>query len=879
MGVAALEGERFASQGSQGSMLLDDGAQAYANDWAFADRVDDTQGWVSHSPFTHGATMGQIGKFVNPQAATDDFSRVAWRTNNATIGIFPETLGWNSALNPTFLSTWDGRWEVFAPTVADPATAGQVPSSIGAGSGETCELAFSGDASRAVCSTQLLAGVSMPRGLGGAEDPTGTAYSDLVGGRSVYVAETTSLSDSFATGPRTLVNVCSAGTQIPSVDGSANLAGQGCPDAPGRADLISSRGATLNDTHVTFDDSGMRGTPENVISENGSRVFFMSPDPQAAGVPNGTSAFCTGTGASTVCPTQLFVRQDNGDGTFATRWISKAAGGLHGTQDASLTGTVRLERATPDGDKVFFRTNSPLTADDRNATGAAPVTTGSASDSSWDLYMYDLPDAPGADPGAGTLTRISAGPAGAADCNVQPGGSSPGVMASRVASADGSRVVFTCAAPLPGVPVSGNGTITEPGGTVATTDQTNLYSYDAGRPAAERHRFVARVPRAIVHGVANCAGAGPTFTTPLDGAIFLQTLTNCVRGTADGSFVTFWTAGRLTADDPDATSADIYAYDAVADELTRVTAPQGGVGGTYPCGTTGAAATQQCYGDNGYDFSENTSLRVAKPILGVATEPMAAGDRLAFFQSKSRLVAEDQNAVMDVYQWRNGELSLVSSGSASDTVGAYYRGNDKTGRNVYFVTPQALTWQDTDVVWDAYTARVGGGIVQPAVPVSCALAAACQSGASGAPAGVVSESARPVAGDETDAVVTPRGEVSLRALTAVQRSALARGRTVSLRVSVNQPGRIVVSGRARVGSKVRTVVSARRSAARAGTSGVPVRLSSAARRELASSGKALRVALSARFSEAAEPAVRSVRLRAAAAAKRRATTRGLGVWQ
>ncbi len=128
------------------------------------------------------------------------------------------------------------------------------------------------------------------------------------------------------------------------------------------------------------------------------------------------------------CPPQLFVRESDPDGgNPRVRWISRAVDGLLGEQDASLLGQTFFEGASEDGDKVFFRTTSPLTVDDPNGVKdgggnvVAPppggVTTGVASRESWDLYMYDFPDAAGVDPGDGELTRVSGGPGGASDCN------------------------------------------------------------------------------------------------------------------------------------------------------------------------------------------------------------------------------------------------------------------------------------------------------------------------------------------------------------------------------------------------------------------------------------------------------------------------------
>jgi NHL repeat len=733
-GFAAHNAERFAVQGSFGSSLVD-GAQAYGNDWAFAERVGNDVGWRSHSPLTHPNWADSFASLFGPNASAPDLSGFSW-DSNSTVALFQELATWGD-LNASFFSDWGTavsptRWEIVGPTDLNQ---------IGPGlenDRNLWDVGISSDGSSAVALTHLEGDLNpklaMVRGLAGPSDPTHLGFDDLFSGRSVYIAELSSgLADNLPdTGPRTLVNTCTgvAGldrTELPSVDGSGDLVSQDCPPAQANRDnrLVSSHGATLK-----VPTRG-NGSLDDVISSDGSRVFFMSPDPLGTGVPNGTSSFCSGTGATTLCPPQLYVRQRNVDGSVTTRWISKAEDAIFGTQDASLTGTVRFEGATPDGDKVLFRTNSPLTVDDPN--GGATTTPGS---NSWDLYMYDLPDGPDsdpatadADPADGELTRISAGPTGNGDCNSPVPSFASGVDdgqvgALRFVSDDGNRVYFTCAAALPGVPVVTNGTITSPGGTPTTGDAMNLYLYDAGN--AESWRFIARLPRSTAVGLDGCAGTGVGRRSPLNANaqnpnIFFGGRPNCMSGTSDGSFVTFLTGGRLTADDPASpVTGDVYAYDAVGNDLVRITAPQAGAAAPYPCATgTGAPL---CYGEGGVDdggLSTNKSL-------GIATVPAVAGDRIVFFQSLSRLLPGDTDNAYDVYGWRNGELSLITTGK-SETDGAFYRGNDETGQNVYFATRDKLTWQDFDVVGDIYTARVDGGIAEPQPTVLCeALSGTCQ---------------------------------------------------------------------------------------------------------------------------------------------------------
>lgn len=705
-GFGALRGDRFAVLGQLGTTLVDS-PFAFADDWALATRTP--QGWTHRPGATRGGYGGQNFRFLRVAAAADDLSRSVWRSNGGLLRMFPEMETWGD-VDAAFIRDWtDGRWEVLAPT--DPAQ--------GDSGGGGFAVSIDG---------RFLAATVNSRGILGPADPS----LDQLGGKTTYLSDVhADLSDTFpGDSPRALVGVCDPGTEIPAVSAGL-LAAQSCPApveySPGQfrdGSLISLRGAAM-----AYDAQASQLA--NRISRDGSRLFFMSPD------PNGAPASCSGAGSTTACPAQLFVRQHNTDGTVSTRWLSRPQ--VPG-QAASLLGPALFEGATPDGDKVFFRTNSPLSASDPNGTGSAPVTTGTPSSSSWDLYMYDLPDGPDgdsstadADPGNGVLIRISEGPDGPdinslgdGDCN---SGLSSGV-ALRWASEDGERAYFTCAAPLPGVDAPADGTITSPAGTPATTATTNLYFYDATQPPADRWRFVANLPRTSTLGACATRSAGnrgPLGLAGGRGPIAVQPDGACVRGTADGAFLTLFTDGRLTADDPDSQSGDIYGYDAGADELVRLSRVQGGVGGTYLC-APGNVSSPNCNADPG--FGEEG---YAYPKLGLAIEPEVQGDHVAFFQSASRLVPEDKDANYDVYQWRNGALSLISTGD-SVRDGAFFLGNDRTGKNVYFTTLDTLTWQDVDAVLDVYVARTGGGIPQPLSPPPCAvLADACQGAPAAAP--------------------------------------------------------------------------------------------------------------------------------------------------
>ena len=847
-GFAGYAGERFAAQGSFGSMLLES-SFAFGGDWAFADRIDSQRGWVSHSPNVRSNLGPAFASFISLRATSEDLSRFAANSNN-TLLQFPELTepGWAPTWAIPYFFSWGGpdvasRWEFFGPT--DPSLIDASTSNVW----ETVVLSDGG--SRAVGVAKMTpTGVAAVRGMAGPRDPTLPAFGELVAGRSVYVADTSGEpSDVFATGPRVLVNVCSGDvgvdrTVLPAVNGSGDMVGVECPgelaDRDGR--LVSDRGASLHG------ESGSAAPAEDVVSPDGRRVFFLASDPVAAGVPNGIGEFCTATGQP--CPPQLFVRQENGDGSFTTRWISrsKVAG-----QDADLTGTARFEGATADGDKVLFRTNSPLTADDPNGEGVpAPAggvkDGGPASNDSWDLYLYDFPDSPSADPGAGTLTRISAGPSGSADCNspYNGDGSVNTTAAMRFMSDDASRIYFTCAKALVGAASTAESRTSPAAGGLAATE-TNLYAYDTTLPAnGGRWRFIARLPRSVSAGLDACASTGHNPRTALSAGSqtadfeLVSPDANCVRGSSDGGLVTLFTSGRLTVDDPIGTATgDVYAFEADSARLTRVSAAQGGVGGSYLCAPQNNPSAR-CHADGGVDGQLNATAGPANSVLGVATDPLVGGDHVAFFQSAARLLASDVDGSYDVYQWRNGELSLLTPGTADH---ALYKGNDRDGRNVFFASRERLTWQDFDSVGDVYTARVAGGVAEPPPAAVCdALADLCQAlGAVSAP--IAPGSGAPGGGGNVNSPAeAARPALSARPPGAAARRRAVRSGIVRLAVRVAEaPVRLRAVASAKVavpGRRAnRRVGTAAKMVRRAGIARIALRLSRQARRELRRGGR------------------------------------------
>jgi hypothetical protein len=105
-----------------------------------------------------------------------------------------------------------------------------------------------------------------------------------------------------------------------------------------------------------------------------------------------------------------------------------------------------------------------------------------------------------------------------------------------------------------------------------------------------------------------------------------------------------------------------------------------------------------------------------------------------FFATPDALVPEDVNgeagcpmvqqifvkepSCQDIYEWNDGTISLVSTGTGSEPV--RLMGATPDGKNVFFLTRQHLVGWDVDDNMDVYDARVGGGFPEPPPqPPSC----------------------------------------------------------------------------------------------------------------------------------------------------------------
>lgn len=215
--------------------------------------------------------------------------------------------------------------------------------------------------------------------------------------------------------------------------------------------------------------------------------------------------------------------------------------------------------------------------------------------------------------------------------------------------------------------------------------------------------------------------------------------------------------------------------------------------------------------------------------------------RRFFFNSTAALVPADRNGKADAYMWKDGELSLLGSGTDSAGSGFAYASAD--GSTAFIYSAENLAPQDVDNgVVDVYAVRIDGGFLAPREPEPCTT------GCQGPP--------RTLEPLQTPGTVTFTGPAdaddperpqvvkvfSVGGIGTRTRAAWARGRRAAIGVRLSHGGTAKAVMRGRIGRRTVVVGSATRKAAGGGELSLPLQLSRRARTALRRQGS-LRVTL------------------------------------
>jgi hypothetical protein len=280
----------------------------------------------------------------------------------------------------------------------------------------------------------------------------------------------------------------------------------------------------------------------------------------------------------------------------------------------------------------------------------------------------------------------------------------------------------------------------------------------------------------------------------------------------DGRSALLGTSVALVAGDTDE-SKDVYLYDADGNTMTRLSAGPGGGNGSFDASIASGLGETFSFG--------------REPLFRSITED--AGE--AFFTTAEKLAPGDVNPVADVYEWSNGQVDLVSSGTGETE--ARFGSVSPDGRTVLFETTATLLPADVDGGdGDLYVARKGGGFPEPEPEPSPECAEATCEAAS-----------RPRVARPSPASSAPKGREGRIRLLEV-----SGGGDPTLKVSVPWPGLLSAKGRARLDGSTRVVARGSTGAVHAGRVRMPLRLSAAAQRALAR-GDSLKVHLVVREAE------------------------------
>ncbi|HEY5194268.1 MAG TPA: hypothetical protein VIJ39_10410 [Solirubrobacteraceae bacterium] len=429
----------------------------------------------------------------------------------------------------------------------------------------------------------------------------------------------------------------------------------------------------------------------NTISAGGSEIFFSdSVDPAEGGK-------CLN---NVHDPKQLFVRL-NGTSTLE---ISAPLSESESCVEVPCPGAAKrapasFEGANEEGTVVFFTTVESLASTDM--------------DKSNDLYMAKV-GCPGGEAEACEVAQRKVTSLVQVSKGMEPA-EVQGVV--RVAP-DGSRVYFVA-----------RGVLTSEGPKDAEAEGAqsqpvrgaeNLYMYEG---ASGKLVFVADLCSAPSQtsgeGLSGIAAdsrcpANEGFAAQREDVGLWSRVEPEAQSTPDGGVLLVSSYGRLLANDTN-NARDVYRYEAVSGTLERVSI---GEGGHDANGNSDDTPTEPTVADAAIEPYEGQRDRVYEQHEMRTRAMNEAGTRIVF-ESSAPLSPAAINRHVNIYEWHEGIVSLVSSGNAQTNDCCAVMSPD--GDNIFFTTAQGLVPGDTDGATDIYDARMDGGF-----PLASALPRPCE---------------------------------------------------------------------------------------------------------------------------------------------------------
>lgn len=302
----------------------------------------------------------------------------------------------------------------------------------------------------------------------------------------------------------------------------------------------------------------------------------------------------------------------------------------------------------------------------------------------------------------------------------QSGASTPITTGTEAAivnvSDDCSTVYFTSSQVLPG---SGENQF----GASAELGAPNLYVWRKGEGGV---RFVATVMQKDIENQQSQQDSltewMSTIASPQQDQLEGR-LNDPSRTTPDGSVFVFESRANITGYDSGG-SVEIYRYHTFGNALSCVSCPS-----SAPAESDAALQREGV----GPVFVFNALARV---------DNVTDDGKIVFFMTGDALTPEDKNEAVDVYEWNEGVVSLISGGQGPLPSVLYAMSPD--GKDVFFVTGDRLVPQDPSSVLSIYDARKEGGFPFTPPVTECVAAQYCPGSASGQPGGPKVESSSAV---------------------------------------------------------------------------------------------------------------------------------------
>jgi Tol biopolymer transport system component len=191
------------------------------------------------------------------------------------------------------------------------------------------------------------------------------------------------------------------------------------------------------------------------------------------------------------------------------------------------------------------------------------------------------------------------------------------------------------------------------------------------------------------------------------------------RSTPDGSVFVFEAKSNLTAYDS-AGHNEIYRYSTQSGQLSCVSCNPAGAPPTSDARLQGVSSLPE-------EEEKEAPTVAASEVRNVRNDGKAV-----FFISGDRLVDRDTDGKLDVYEWREGQIALISYGR-SEGGNEWLYGVSPDGSDVFFTSADRLVPEKQSNTFSLYDARINGGFPPESTPVPCAIGS-CQGGPSIAPA-------------------------------------------------------------------------------------------------------------------------------------------------